>query len=211
MLHSYIQGFAIGLSLILAIGAQNAFVLKQGLKKQHVFWVCLVCALSDSLLILLGVLGFSQLIQSHADLIVWAKYFGVAFLLLYGTQHFYQAIRHSESLVPDEKQASSVLKIILICLAFTWLNPHVYLDTFVVLGSLGGQLDVEPKRWFALGTISASFLWFFGLAILAAWLAPRLRTAKSQRIINLVVGCVMWFIALQLARDGIAHAQALFS
>ncbi|WP_250129704.1 LysE family transporter, partial [Escherichia coli] len=79
------------------------------------------------------------------------------------------------------------------------------------LGSLGGQLDVEPKRWFALGTISASFLWFFGLAILAAWLAPRLRTAKSQRIINLVVGCVMWFIALQLARDGIAHAQALFS
>ncbi|MGQ7168350.1 LysE family transporter [Escherichia sp. R-CC3] len=82
---------------------------------------------------------------------------------------------------------------------------------FVVLGSLGGQLDVEPKRWFALGTISASFLWFFGLAILAAWLAPRLRTAKSQRIINLVVGCVMWFIALQLARDGIAHAQALFS
>ncbi len=79
-------------------------------------------------------------------------------------------------------------------------DPHVYLDTFVVLGSLGGQLDVEPKRWFALGTISASFLWFFGLAILAAWLAPRLRTAKSQRIINLVVGCVMWFIALQLAQ-----------
>ncbi len=76
----------------------------------------------------------------------------------------------------------------------TWLNPHVYLDTFVVLGSLGGQLDVKPKRWFALGTISASFLWFFGLAILAAWLAPRLRTAKSQRIINLVVGCVMWFM-----------------
>ena len=85
------------------------------------------------------------------------------------------------------------------------------LDTFVVLGSLGGQLDVEPKRWFALGTISASFLWFFGLALLAAWLAPRLRTAKAQRIINLVVGCVMWFIALQLARDGIAHSQALFS
>ena len=84
-------------------------------------------------------------------------------------------------------------------------------SNIVVLGSLGGQLDVEPKRWFALGTISASFLWFFGLAILAAWLAPRLRTAKSQRIINLVVGCVMWFIALQLARDGIAHAQALFS
>lgn len=86
----------------------------------------------------------------------------------------------------------------------------MFTDTFVVLGSLGGQLDVEPKRWFALGTISASFLWFFGLALLAAgW--HRVCTAKAQRIINLVVGCVMWFIALQLARDGIAHAQALFS
>lgn len=79
----------------------------------------------------------------------------------------------------------------------------------MVLGSLGGQLDVEPKRWFALGTISASFLWFFGLALLAAWLAPGLRTAKAQRIINLVVGCVMWFIALQLAKDGVEHLQAL--
>lgn len=78
----------------------------------------------------------------------------------------------------------------------------MYLDTFVVLGSPGGQLDVEPKRWFALGTVSASFLWFFGLAILAAWLAPRLRTAKAQRIINTSVGPVMWFIAFQLAKEG---------
>lgn len=79
------------------------------------------------------------------------------------------------------------------------------------MGSLGGQLAPEPKRWFALGTISASFLWFFGLALLAAWLAPRLRTANAQRIINIIVGGVMWFIALQLAKDGIAHVQALFS
>ena len=91
------------------------------------------------------------------------------------------------------------------------LNPHVYLDTFVVLGSLGGQLDVEPKRWFALGTVSASFLWFFGLAILAAWLAPRLRTAKAQRIINTLVGVVMWFIAFQLAKEGIHHVQELLN
>ena len=81
----------------------------------------------------------------------------------------------------------------------------------MVLGSLGGQLDVEPKRWFALGTVSASFLWFFGLALLAAWLAPRLRTAKAQRIINTLVGLVMWFIAFQLAKEGVAHVQALFN
>lgn len=87
----------------------------------------------------------------------------------------------------------------------------MYLDTFVVLGSLGGQLAVEPKRWFALGTISASFLWFFGLALLAAWLAPRLRTARAQRIINVLVGLVMWFIALQLAKDGLQHIQMLIN
>ena len=102
-------------------------------------------------------------------------------------------------------------KIIITMLAVTWLNPHVYLDTFVVLGSLGGQLAVEPKRWFALGTISASFLWFFGLALLAAWLAPRLRTARAPRIINIVVGAVMWFIAFQLAREGVSHIQALLN
>ncbi|SUB69599.1 Arginine exporter protein ArgO [Pluralibacter gergoviae] len=81
----------------------------------------------------------------------------------------------------------------------------------MVLGSLGGQLDAEPRRWFALGTVSASFLWFFGLALLAAWLAPRLRTAGAQRVINLLVGGVMWFIAFQLAKEGVAHVQALFS
>lgn len=102
-------------------------------------------------------------------------------------------------------------KIIATMLAVTWLNPHVYLDTFVVLGSLGGQLDVEPKRWFALGTVSASFLWFFGLALLAAWLAPRLRTAKAQRVINILVGLVMWFIAFQLAKEGVTHVHALFN
>ena len=141
-------------------------------------------------------------------LVTWG---GVAFLLWYGFGAFKTAMSSKIELASAEVLKQGRWKIIATMLAVTWLNPHVYLDTFVVLGSLSGQLDVEPKRWFALGTISASFLWFFGLAILAAWLAPRLRTAKSQRIINLVVGCVMWFIALQLARDGIAHAQALFS
>ncbi len=195
MLHSYIQGFAIGLSLILAIGAQNAFALKQGLKKQHVFWVCLVCALSDSLLILLGVLGFSQLIQSHADLIVWAKYFGAAFLLLYGAQHFYQAIRYSESLVPDEKQASSVLKIIMICLAFTWLNPHVYLDTVVLIGSISTQFMQLP---FALGAMTASWIFFFALGYGARFLLPVFNNPKSWRVLDVMIGIVMWSIAISL-------------
>ncbi len=121
------------------------------------------------------------------------------------------AFSQSLELANAEVMQQGRWKIIITMLAVTWLNPHVYLDTFVVLGSLGGQLAVEPKRWFALGTISASFLWFFGLALLAAWLAPRLRTARAQRIINIVVGAVMWFIAFQLAREGVSHIQALLN
>ena len=191
MFSYYFQGLALGAAMILPLGPQNAFVMNQGIRRQYHIMIALLCAISDLL-----------------ALVTWG---GVAFLLWYGFGAFKTAMSSNIELASAEVLKQGRWKIIATMLAVTWLNPHVYLDTFVVLGSLGGQLDVEPKRWFALGTISASFLWFFGLAILAAWLAPRLRTAKSQRIINLVVGCVMWFIALQLARDGIAHAQALFS
>jgi len=135
-------------------------------------------------------------------MITWA---GVAFLVWYGWGALRSAFRGDAALVDGEPLKQSRGRIIATLLAVTWLNPHVYLDTFVVLGSLGGQLPTTAARqWFALGTISASILWFFGLALLAAWLSPRLRTAKAQRIINLLVGAVMWFIALQLARQGIA-------
>lgn len=112
-------------------------------------------------------------------LVTWG---GVAFLLWYGFGAFKTAMSSNIELASAEVMKQGRWKIIATMLAVTWLNPHVYLDTFVVLGSLGGQLDVEPKRWFALGTISASFLWFFGLALLAAWLAPRLRTAKHSAL-----------------------------
>lgn len=132
-------------------------------------------------------------------------------LLWYGFGALKTAFSQNLELASAEVMQQGRWKIIITMLAVTWLNPHVYLDTFVVLGSLGGQLAVEPKRWFALGTISASFLWFFGLALLAAWLAPRLRTAKAQRIINIVVGAVMWFIAFQLAKEGVGHILALLN
>ncbi|AUP76315.1 hypothetical protein CWS02_04615 [Enterobacter sp. EA-1] len=133
----------------------------------------------------------------------------MAFLLWYG----FGALKTALSSQPDMASADALRRGALAhCCHHAggdWLNPHVYLDTFVVLGStLGGQLDVEPRRWFALGTVSASFLWFFSLALLAA---PRLRTAKAQRMINLLVGLVMWFIALQLAKEGVHHLQGLFS
>lgn len=197
--------------MILPLGPQNAFVMNQGIRRQYHIMIALLCAISNLVLICAGIFGGSALLMQSPWLLALVTWGGVAFLLWYGFGAFKTAMSSNIELASAEVLKQGRWKIIATMLAVTWLNPHVYLDTFVVLGSLGGQLDVEPKRWFALGTISASFLWFFGLAILAAWLAPRLRTAKSQRIINLVVGCVMWFIALQLARDGIAHAQALFS
>ena len=196
----YFQGLALGAAMILPLGPQNAFVMNQGIRRQYHLMIALLCAVSDLLLICAGIFGGSA--------VTWG---GVAFLLWYGFGALKTAFSQSLELANAEVMQQGRWKIIITMLAVTWLNPHVYLDTFVVLGSLGGQLAVEPKRWFALGTISASFLWFFGLALLAAWLAPRLRTARAQRIINIVVGAVMWFIAFQLAREGVSHIQALLN
>ena len=184
--------------MILPLGPQNAFVMNQGIRRQYHLMIALLCAISDLLLQSPWLLA----------LVTWG---GVAFLLWYGFGALKTALSSNLALASAEVMKQGRWKIIVTMLAVTWLNPHVYLDTFVVLGSLGGQLAMEPKRWFALGTISASFLWFFGLALLAAWLAPRLRTAKAQRIINVLVGLVMWVIAFQLAKDGFAHVQALLN
>ena len=199
MFSYYFQGLALGAAMILPLGPENAFVMNQGIRRQYHIMIALLCAISDLVLICAGIFGGSALLMQSPWLLALVTWGGVVFLLWYGFGAFKTAMSSNIELASAEVLKQGRWKIIATMLAVTWLNPHVYLDTFVVLGSLGGQLDVEPKRWFALGTISASFL------------APRLRTAKSQRIINLVVGCVMWFIALQLARDGIAHAQALFS
>ena len=129
---------------------------------------------------------------------------GVAFLLWYGWGALRAAISADISLVSAQVKQQSRWRIIATLVAVTWLNPHVYLDTFVVLGSLGGQLPEEARRWFALGTVSASLIWFFSLALLAAWLSPRLSTVGAQRIINLFVGLVMWVIALKLALQALA-------
>lgn len=205
MLSLYFQGLALGAALILPLGPQNAFVMNQGVKRQYHLMTASLCALSDILLICGGIFGGSALLNQSPLLLLLITWAGVAFLLWYGWGALRSAFSGSADIEDDPAMKQGRGRIIATLLAVTWLNPHVYLDTFVVLGSLGGQLPTNAARqWFALGTISASVLWFFGLALLAAWLSPRLRTARAQRIINLLVGIVMWFIALQLARQGIA-------
>ena len=190
-------GFSLGFSLILAIGAQNAFVLKQGLKGEHVFLVCLICAASDAILILIGVSGFHVLVASFPSLVTIARFGGAAFLLVYGLLSVYNAIRLDQGLLPSEIRSNSAWQAALTCLAFTWLNPHVYLDTVVLLGSVSTQFGADVT-WFAGGAVLASFVFFFGLGYGASLLRPVFATARAWRVLDFLIGCIMWGIALRL-------------
>ena len=207
----YFQGLALGAAMILPLGPQNAFVMNQGIRRQYHLMIALLCAVSDLLLICAGIFGGSALLMQSPWLLAIVTWGGVAFLLWYGFGALKTAFSQNLELASAEVMQQGRWKIIITMLAVTWLNPHVYLDTFVVLGSIGGQLGSDMRIWFTAGAVCASILWFFGLALLAAWLAPRLRTAKAQRLINIVVGAVMWFIAFQLAKEGVGHILALLN
>ena len=199
MFNPYLQGLLVGFSLILAIGAQNAFVLKQGLNKQHVFWICFVCALSDSVLILCGVFGFAKVIQGYPDILNIAQYFGAAFLFIYGAQHFYQAFTVQQGLIPSASDESNLWKMLSIALAFTWLNPHVYVDTVVLIGSISTQF-MGHELYFALGAITASWVFFYSLGYGARLLLPLFRHAKAWKILDFIIGLIMWLIAISLIK-----------
>ncbi|MFW2542052.1 LysE/ArgO family amino acid transporter [Primorskyibacter sp. 2E107] len=190
-----LAGFALGLSLILAIGAQNAFVLRQGLRRVHVFPVVLVCAISDAVLIAGGVAGFGVLVEAIPGL-EWAmRLFGAAFLIWYGARTLRSAWRGGEVLTAG-KEAGSLRGAVLTCLALTWLNPHVYLDTVVLLGAVSAQY--HDRLAFALGAMSASFVFFFSLGYGARLLAPLFARPGAWRILDLIIGLTMWAIAAKL-------------
>ncbi|MFJ5386047.1 arginine exporter ArgO [Pectobacterium sp. CHL-2024] len=198
----YLQGVLLGAAMILPLGPQNAFVMNQGIRRQYHLMVALLCALSDMVLIAAGIFGGSALLSQSSLLLGAVTWGGVAFLLWFGWGAMKTAFSKNIALASAEVMKQSRWRIIATMLAVTWLNPHVYLDTFVVLGSLGSQFAGDARSWFALGTMTASFTWFFTLALLASWLAPWLNTPRVQRVINFFVGVVMWGIALQLARHG---------
>lgn len=191
-----LAGFLLGLSLILPIGAQNAFVLRVGLRGEHVWAVCLTCAVSDALLILAGVSGFSQI----SALVPWAetglRYFGAAFLLFYGARSFREAFR-SAALKPSEASPADLWRVVLTCLALTWLNPHVYLDTVVLIGSISTQF-AGSKGAFAAGAMLASFTFFFSLGYGARLLKPLFARPVTWRILDVAIGIIMWVTAARL-------------
>jgi L-lysine exporter family protein LysE/ArgO len=192
-----LAGFLLGLSLIVAIGAQNAFVLRQGLRQQHVFAVCLVCALSDAILIAAGVAGFGTLVLAMPWLEPAMRYGGAAFLLAYALRSLRAAFGQASALRPSEVRNASLVPTLAICLAFTWLNPHVYLDTVMLLGSVSTQYDGQ-KLAFGIGAASASFLFFFALGYGARLLRPLFANPRSWRVLEIVIGFVMSAIAAKL-------------
>jgi len=192
---AFLAGFSLGFSLILAIGAQNAFVLRQGLKRQYVLAICLTCAISDAALIIAGVAGFEWLttvLPGVVDIVKWA---GAAFLFGYGALSLKAAIKGGEKL-EAEGTAQTLSKAMLTCLALTWLNPHVYLDTMLLIGSISAQYDAKVA--FTFGAAVASFAFFFSLGYGARLLAPLFAQSFAWRVLDLVICGVMWSIAIGL-------------
>lgn len=198
-MHAYLAGLGTTLSLIVTIGAQNAFVLRQGLMRRHVLATCIFCALSDALLIAAGVLGAGALTARAPWFLEVMRWGGVLFLLAYGARASRAAWRGGESLRAGQG-AASLGATLAVLAALTWLNPHVWLDTVVLIGSISAGWE---DRWsFTIGAISGSVLFFFALGYGARWLSPVFARPSAWRVLDAVVGLMMWSIALGLVLKG---------
>lgn len=203
MLATFLSGLGTGAGLIIAIGAQNAFVLRQGLLRQHVLPVVLVCIGGDILCICAGVAGMGALIRTNEWLLEFFRWGGALFLTVYGISAARRAASGNGSMEISEVGAGSFMKAITSCLAFTFLNPHVYLDTVVLLGSIAAQYGEDLKWTFASGALTASVLWFTGLGFGARLLLPIFQNPRAWRILDSLIALVMWAIALTLVLNPI--------
>jgi L-lysine exporter family protein LysE/ArgO len=195
---AFLAGFKLGLGLIVAIGAQNAFVLRQGLRREHVFAVALFCAASDAALIVLGVSGFAVASAAIPGLAAALRWGGVAFLLWYGARSFRAAWRGGAALAAAAGAPQSLRSVLLMMAALTYANPHVWLDTVVLLGAVSAQF-VGAQVWFGAGAVTASFFFFFSLAYGARYLAPIFARPRAWQVLEALIGVLMWSIAATLA------------
>ena len=203
MIQSFLTGFFLGFSLIIAIGAQNTFVLRQGILGQHVFYVALFCALSDALLIIIGVAGISfflnNFINQNANIL-----FGLSaiWLFSYGIIRLRSAFNSNKSIEIEASTLKGLLPTISVAAVLTFLNPHVYLDTMILIGSVSQQFSGFQKITFALGACHASFFFFFTLAYGAKLLVPIMQRPSSWRILDGLIALIMFTIASKLASEG---------
>ena len=198
MLDIYLKGFIVTFSLIVAIGAQNAYVLKLGLLKQYVLLAVFLCILFDTILITAGVYGLGFFVQGNQLLINIIAIIGIVFLTFYSFLSFKSAFKN-ESLEIDGKTKTNPLKqVIGMLLVFTFLNPHTYLDTVLLIGGIGANVQNEFKIYFLLGAVSASAIWFFSLGFGARFLIPVFKKPITWKILDISIGIFMLFIAYSL-------------
>lgn len=211
---SFLAGLGLGLSLIIAIGAQNAYVLRQGIRREHLLAVVIICAASDAVLIMAGVAGLGFLIERMPWLVVVARWLGAAFLLAYGVLAARRALRGTaetlngdvatgDMATGDTPRGGRLTAVVLTTLALTWLNPHVYLDTVLMLGSIAATHG--DQRWvFAAGAICASILWFASLGYGARRLSGRLSTPRAWRVLDGVIALIMIGLAVSLVLQAVS-------
>jgi len=196
ILFTFFKGLSVGAGLIIAIGAQNAFVLKNGITRKHVFTMAIICSLIDAIMIYIGVSGLGHFIAESTVLLNIAKYGGALFLFYYGTKSFYSAVYIAHSIAnADINDSNNLKKTIITLLTLSLLNPHLYLDTLVLLGSIGAQIAENQRIYFTIGAVCASFLWFFSLAYGARYLSPLFKKPVSWKILDAIIGIIMWAIA----------------
>ncbi|WP_328524691.1 LysE/ArgO family amino acid transporter [Kribbella sp. NBC_00359] len=189
-----LAGFATSLTLIVAIGAQNAFVLRQGLRREHVLPVVLTCALSDTLLISSGIAGLGALLTRSQLALDLAKYAGAAFLYTYAVFAARRALNPG-SISPADHAPAALRSVVLTCLGFTYLNPHVYLDTVVLLGSLANQRGTDGRWLYGLGAVTASFTWFFSLGFFSRNLSPIFARPRAWQLLDSAIALLMTALA----------------
>jgi len=199
VLDALVAGLLTGLSLIVAIGAQNAYVLRQGLLRQHVGAVVTVCTVSDLILITAGVAGIGVIVQRAPTALDVVRWLGVAFLTAYGVRSLWRA-RHAGSLQAAGENEPRLRGALAQAMALTWLNPHVYLDTVLLLGSIAAHHGPTGKWWFAVGAGLASIIWFVGLGYGARLLGPLLSRPRAWQVLDVLIGLTMLTIAVELAR-----------
>jgi L-lysine exporter family protein LysE/ArgO len=203
MVSAFFTGFFLGLSLIVAIGSQNAFVLRQGILRQHIFYIALFCAISDSLLIIAGILGISYFLNDFINefsKIIFG--FSAIWLFSYGALRLHSAFKAKSTAITNNSEPSSLFNAISIVGVFTFLNPHVYLDTMILIGSISQQFMELNRIYFAIGACTASFVWFFSIAYGAKLLTPIMQKHSHWKIFDSLLALIMFIIAFNLASQG---------
>ena len=206
MWQSYSNGLLIAAGLIIALGAQNAFVLAQSLRREHHLPVALLCVVCDALLVAAGVFGLAAVLAQSPILLGVARWGGAAFLLWYGAQALVRASRPQALNQASESGPRSRKAVLLAALAVTLLNPHVYLDTVLLVGSIGAQQPADLRGSFVAGACTASALWFSLLGFGARWLAPWFAHPRAWQWLDAAIGTTMWVLAGLMLRHALAGA-----